>query len=99
MAPKSCNYVTDGTYDVNVIYHHTVGPRMQSFLQDLGEASNLDISIVDPRDEEGLQQKLPGADVLWHVLHPFGARDIERAQNLKLIHKFGVGVNTIDVEQ
>ena len=71
---------------------------MQSFLQDLGEASNLDISIVDPRDEEGLQQKLPGADVLWHVLHPFGARDIERAQNLKLIHKFGVGVNTIDVD-
>lgn len=39
---------------------------------------------------------LATADVLLHVLDPISASDIAAAPRLKLIHKLGAGVNTID---
>jgi len=40
---------------------------------------------------------LPDAEVLLHVLKPVTAAVIERAAQLRLIQKIGVGVNTIDL--
>ncbi|RIS90547.1 hydroxyacid dehydrogenase, partial [Mycobacteroides abscessus] len=42
--------------------------------------------------------ELPGADVLWHVLRPLSADDVARGERLRLIHKFGAGVNTIALD-
>lgn len=41
---------------------------------------------------------LPEMEVLWHVLKPVTAAQIERAPRLRLIQKIGSGVNTIDLE-
>jgi phosphoglycerate dehydrogenase-like enzyme len=43
-------------------------------------------------------RELPEADVLWHVLRPLSGADLSRATRLRLVHKFGTGVNTIDVD-
>src|SRR6202007_2157029 len=42
-------------------------------------------------------RELPEAEVIWHVLRPVSGADLERAPKLKLVHKLGAGVNTIDV--
>jgi phosphoglycerate dehydrogenase-like enzyme len=36
--------------------------------------------------------------VIWHVLRPLSGADLLQATRLRLIHKFGAGVNTIDVD-
>jgi phosphoglycerate dehydrogenase-like enzyme len=36
--------------------------------------------------------------VVWHVLRPLSETDLARATRLRLVHKFGAGVNTIDVD-
>jgi phosphoglycerate dehydrogenase-like enzyme len=41
---------------------------------------------------------LPEADVIWHVLRPLSGADLRRGVRLRLVHKLGAGVNTIDVE-
>jgi phosphoglycerate dehydrogenase-like enzyme len=43
-------------------------------------------------------RELPEADVIWHVLRPLSGADLSRATRLRLVHKFGAGVNTIDVD-
>ena len=36
--------------------------------------------------------------MVWHVLRPISGDDLERGRRLKLVHKLGAGVNTIDVD-
>jgi len=36
--------------------------------------------------------------VIWHVLRRLSGADLSCATRLRLVHKFGAGVNTIDVE-
>lgn len=48
-------------------------------------------------DDETLHRELPSADVVWHVLRPLSGDDLRRGTNLRLVHKLGAGVNTIDV--
>jgi phosphoglycerate dehydrogenase-like enzyme len=36
--------------------------------------------------------------VIWHVLRPLSAADLEQAVRCGLVHKLGAGVNTIDVD-
>ncbi len=62
------------------------------------ESDWLDVRWVAEDDDEAFYRELPEAEVIWHVLRPLSGADVEKAANLKLIHKFGSGVNTIDVE-
>jgi phosphoglycerate dehydrogenase-like enzyme len=38
------------------------------------------------------------AEVIWHMLRPLSGDDLSRATRLRLVHKLGAGVNTIDVD-
>ncbi|WIM90418.1 2-hydroxyacid dehydrogenase [Candidatus Mycobacterium wuenschmannii] len=49
-------------------------------------------------DDDAFYRELPEADVIWHVLRPLSAADLARASRTRLVHKFGAGVNTVDVE-
>ncbi|MFZ1178058.1 MAG: 2-hydroxyacid dehydrogenase, partial [Mycobacterium sp.] len=43
-------------------------------------------------------RQLPDAEVIWHVLRPLSGADLRRGVRLRLVHKLGAGVNTIDVQ-
>lgn len=43
-------------------------------------------------------RELPDAEVIWHVLRPIAGQDLQQGRRLKLVHKLGAGVNTIDVD-
>ncbi len=62
------------------------------------ESDWLDIHWCHEDDDETLHRQLPEADVIWHVLRPLSGDDLRRAPRLRLVHKLGAGVNTIDVE-
>jgi phosphoglycerate dehydrogenase-like enzyme len=51
-----------------------------------------------PESQATFYRELPDAEVIWHVLRPLTAADLQRGTRLRLVHKFGAGVNTIDVE-
>jgi phosphoglycerate dehydrogenase-like enzyme len=61
------------------------------------EADWLEVRWCHEDDDVTLQSALPWADVLWHVLRPLSADDLRCATRLRLVHKLGAGVNTIDV--
>jgi phosphoglycerate dehydrogenase-like enzyme len=48
-------------------------------------------------DDTCFYRELPDAEVIWHVLRPLSGADLRRGTRLRLVHKLGVGVNTIDV--
>jgi phosphoglycerate dehydrogenase-like enzyme len=50
------------------------------------------------RADAAFADHLADADVLLHVLDPVTADDLARATSLRLIQKFGTGVNTIDLD-
>jgi phosphoglycerate dehydrogenase-like enzyme len=58
----------------------------------------LGVEMCAESDERDYVRLLPEMEVLWHVLKPVTAQDIEKAARLRLIQKIGIGVNTIDVE-
>jgi len=82
------------TVALRVLAHFVPGPKVLDFLA--AEADWLDIRWC--ADDEALYRELPEADVFWHVLHPLTGAAMSRAPRLRLIHKFGAGVNTIDVD-
>jgi phosphoglycerate dehydrogenase-like enzyme len=82
------------TVALRVLAHFVPGPKVLDFLA--AEADWLDIRWC--ADDEALYRELPEADVFWHVLHPLTGSAMSRAPKLRLIHKFGAGVNTIDVD-
>ena len=43
-------------------------------------------------------RELPDAEVIWHVLRPLSGDDLAQAAAVRLVHKLGAGVNTIDVD-
>ena len=43
-------------------------------------------------------RELPEAEVIWHVLRPLSGADLRAGDRLRLVHKLGAGVNTIDVD-
>jgi phosphoglycerate dehydrogenase-like enzyme len=79
---------------LRVLAHFVPGPKVLDFLAP--ESDWLDIRWCN--DDETLYRELPEADVIWHVLRPLSAADLSRATRLRLVHKFGAGVNTIDVD-
>jgi phosphoglycerate dehydrogenase-like enzyme len=62
------------------------------------EADWLDIRYCAEDDDDTFYRELPEAEVLWHVLRPISGADLQKASRLRLVHKLGAGVNTIDVD-
>jgi len=61
------------------------------------EADWLDIRWCHEDDDQTLGENLPWADAVWHVLRPLSGKELRRGARLRLVHKLGTGVNTIDV--
>ncbi|MGB6209086.1 2-hydroxyacid dehydrogenase [Mycobacterium sp.] len=85
---------------LRVLAHFVPGPKVLKFLAP--EADWLDIRWCADDDSADSQatfyRELPDAEVIWHVLRPLSGDDLRQATRLRLIHKFGAGVNTIDVD-
>ena len=81
---------------LRVLAHFVPGDKVLDFLAP--EADWLDIRYCAEDDDDTLYRELPDAEVIWHVLRPLSGSDLERAPRLKLVHKLGAGVNTIDVD-
>ena len=81
---------------LRVLAHFTPGPRVTDFLAPLQDL--IDVRFCAADDDATFYRELADADVLWHVLRPVSAEDLERGRRLKLVHKMGAGVNTIDVD-
>ncbi|OHU21647.1 hydroxyacid dehydrogenase [Mycobacteroides franklinii] len=81
---------------VRVLAHFPGGPRVREQLAP--HADWLDVHFCAEDDDDTFYAELPQAEVLWHVLRPLSADDVARGERLRLIHKFGAGVNTIALE-
>lgn len=62
------------------------------------ESGWLEVRWCHENDDATLHRELGWADVVWHVLRPLSAADLSRGARLRLVHKLGSGVNTIDVD-
>ncbi len=80
---------------LRVLAHFVPGDKVLDFLA--AEANWLDIRWCAADDDTGFYRELPEADVIWHVLRPLSGADLRRGERLRLVHKLGAGVNTIDV--
>ncbi|MGI5323890.1 hypothetical protein [Actinomadura nitritigenes] len=79
-----------------VLCHLAPTPALRDRLGPL--LDGLDVRWCAEDDEDRFAALLPGTDVLWHVLRPVTADDLDRAPGLRLIQKLGSGVNTIDLD-
>jgi len=80
---------------LRVLAHFVPGDKVLDFLA--AEADWLDIRWCAADDDAGFYRELPEAEVIWHVLRPLSGGDLRRGERLRLVHKLGAGVNTIDV--
>jgi len=80
---------------LRVLAHFVPGVRVLDFVAP--ESDWLDIRWCAEDDDAGFYRELPDADVIWHVLRPLSGTDLRRGVRLRLVHKLGAGVNTIDV--
>jgi phosphoglycerate dehydrogenase-like enzyme len=83
---------------VKVLAHFDPGgptSRISEFLA--AQRDWLDVRFCGEDDDDTFYRELPDADVIWHVLRPISEDDIARATQVRLVHKLGAGVNTIDV--
>ena len=81
---------------LRVLAHFIPGDKVLDFLAP--DIDWLDIRYCAEDDDDTFYRELPDAEVIWHVLRPLSASDLERAPRCRLVHKLGAGVNTIDVE-
>ncbi len=81
---------------LRVLAHFTPGAKVTAFLAP--QTDWLDIRYCAEDDDETFYRELPDAEVIWHVLRPISGDDLEKAPRLRLVHKLGAGVNTIDVD-
>jgi hypothetical protein len=81
---------------LRVLAHFIPGDKVLDFLAP--EANWLDIRWCADDDDTNFYRELPEAEVIWHVLRPLSGADLRRGARLRLVHKLGAGVNTIDVE-
>ena len=80
---------------IKVLAHFSPGDKVLDFLAP--HRDWLDVRFCAEDDDDGFYRELPTAEVLWHVLRPLTGADLERGLRLRLVHKLGAGVNTIDV--
>jgi phosphoglycerate dehydrogenase-like enzyme len=81
---------------LRVLAHFVPGEKVTEFLAP--QTDWLDIRYCGEDDDDTFYRELPDAEVIWHVLRPLSGKDLEKAPKLKLVHKMGAGVNTIDVD-
>lgn len=81
---------------IRVLAHFVPGDKVLDFLAP--HQDWLDVRFCAEDDDETFYRELPEAEVLWHVLRPISGDDLHRALRLRLVHKLGAGVNTIDVD-
>ena len=81
---------------LRVLAHFVPGENVTEFLAP--EKDWLDIRYCAEDDDDTFYRELPEAEVIWHVLRPISGQDLEQGRRLKLVHKMGAGVNTVDVE-
>jgi len=81
---------------LRVLAHFVAGDKVAEFLAP--ETDWLDIRYCAEDDDETFYRELPDAEVIWHVLRPLSGADLEKGTELRLVHKMGAGVNTIDVD-
>ncbi len=81
---------------LKVLAHFTPGDKVTEFLAP--ETDWLDIRYCAEDDDDTFYRELPDAEVIWHVLRPVSGADLEKGARLRLVHKMGAGVNTIDVD-
>jgi phosphoglycerate dehydrogenase-like enzyme len=81
---------------LRVLAHFVPGDKVSEFLAP--ETDWLDIRYCAEDDDDTFYLELPDAEVIWHVLRPISGDDLENAPKLRLVHKMGAGVNTIDVD-
>jgi phosphoglycerate dehydrogenase-like enzyme len=84
------------TVAVKVLAHFTPGEKVLDFLAPHNEW--LDVRFCAEDDDDAFCRELPDAEVIWHVLRPLSGSDLRQAPRLRLVHKLGAGVNTIDVD-
>jgi phosphoglycerate dehydrogenase-like enzyme len=80
---------------LRVLAHFVPGAKVLDFLA--AESDWLDIRWCAADDDTSFYRELPEAEVIWHVLRPLSGADLRRGERLRLVHKLGAGVNTIDV--
>ncbi len=81
---------------MKVLAHFVPGDKVLQFLAP--QSDWLDIRYCGEDDDETFYRELPDAEVIWHVLRPISGDDLGKAPALRLVHKLGAGVNTIDVD-
>ena len=81
---------------MKVVLHYDIGAGLTADLKSLVQRG-ISVQPVSVEDRDGFTHAMQDCDVLWHVLEPVTAKQINNAPKLKLIQKIGVGVNTIDV--
>jgi phosphoglycerate dehydrogenase-like enzyme len=81
---------------LRVLAHFVPGPKVSDFVAP--ESDWLDIRWCAADDDMTFRRELGDAEVIWHVLRPLSGEELRSAPRLRLVHKFGVGINTIDVD-
>lgn len=82
---------------MKIVFHYDAGPALAARLKGFAE-EGLKVDICPVADTDRFRALMGGADVLWHVLEPVTEAVMDLSPNLKLIQKFGVGLNTIDLD-
>ncbi|BBX12479.1 MULTISPECIES: 2-hydroxyacid dehydrogenase [Mycobacteriaceae] len=80
---------------LTVLAHFIPGPKVIDFVAP--ESDWLDIRWCAADDDTTFRRELADAEVIWHVLRPLSGEDLRGGPRLRLVQKFGVGINTIDV--
>jgi phosphoglycerate dehydrogenase-like enzyme len=81
---------------LRVLAHFVPGPKVSEFVAP--ESDWLDLRWCAADDDMTFRRELGDAEVIWHVLRPLSGEELRSAPRLRLVHKFGVGINTIDVD-
>jgi phosphoglycerate dehydrogenase-like enzyme len=81
---------------LTVLAHFVPGAQVLDFVAP--HSDWLNIRWCAEEDDATFYRELPEADVIWHVLRPVSGTDLRRGARLRLVHKLGAGVNTIDVD-
>jgi phosphoglycerate dehydrogenase-like enzyme len=82
---------------MKAVLHYRATPGFRAAISAL-ESGWLRIAVVDETDRTMFAREMQDADVLLHVLERATRSVIDSAPLLKLIQKFGVGVDTIDLD-
>lgn len=81
---------------LSVLAHFAPGAKVRDIVA--AESDWLDVRFCAEDDDPAFYRALPDAEVIWHVLRPLSGADLQAGTRLRLVHKLGTGVNTIDVK-